>query len=438
MASGVISGRQLRLRDYRYSGEVTSLILTFTILVTLYALAVWLFPSSTKQSRQTLTITCVGLAVYVITIIVQQRSVFGTLVRVSPRQFPELYELATAAAECLSSQPVPVYVKRSSEQNIYTLGFWGNPLIVITSSMIDQMEPQNLQFFIGREIGHIQAGHTWLRALLKPLGSDVPVIGRLLNSVIFGDWVNRAELTADRAGFIACRSLTTAVISMLKFGVGVNLFQKLDIREFLEQINDVRSVGGRVTEIIAEQPYLTERIRHLVRFALSDRFREIVPEERAYTQILNALPQAFISTNGVSIKVPSPAPLETQPTPSSPTPSSPKEITPSEYDTVTELDDNAHDPRLRLVSVNNNEPHILRRLKTRIGRNLDNDIVVNSDRASRYHAEIVREGSSFLLIDKSSRNGVWLNGRKITGPSEIKVGDRIRIGKQEFTFTRKD
>src|ERR1043165_8428148 len=120
MASNVISGRQLRLRDYRYPGEVTSLVLTFTLLAALYVLAVWLFPNSGQQVKKVLAITAVGLTVYVITIIVQQRSVFGTLVRVSPRQFLELHKLATAAAENLGTQPVPVYVKRSSEQNIYT------------------------------------------------------------------------------------------------------------------------------------------------------------------------------------------------------------------------------------------------------------------------------------------------------------------------------
>src|SRR4030095_5705266 len=100
----------------------------------------------------------------------------------------------------------------------------------------------NLQFFIGRELGHIKAGHTWLRTLLKPLGADVPGIGQLLHSVIFGDWINRTEYTADRAGFIACRSLTTAISTMLKFGVGVRLFEKLDIKEFLDQVNQVSSL----------------------------------------------------------------------------------------------------------------------------------------------------------------------------------------------------
>jgi Zn-dependent protease with chaperone function len=428
MASSVISGRQIRLRDYRYPGEVPSLALTFIIIITLYVLAIWLFPSSSRQTVQALVITVLGLAVYIVTVMVQQRAAFGTLVRVSPRQFPELYELAATAAERLSSAPVPVYVKRASEMNIYPLGLWSQTLIVITSSMVDQMEPSNLQFFIGREIGHIQAGHTWLRALLKPVGSEVPVIGKLLNSVIFGDWINRSEFTADRAGFIACRSLTTSVSAMLKFGVGIRLFEKLDIREFLEQINDVRSVGGRVTDIINEQPYLTERVRHLVRFALSDQFRAIEPEERTYTQILNALPQAYFSTGFLLPKAPKTTALEA----------------PADNPTLDEIelpageDENALDPRFQLISVSGDEPHFLRRLKTRLGRNLDNDIVISSDRASRYHAEIIHQEHEWLIVDQNSRNGVWLNGRKIVAQAELKAGDRIRIGKQEFTFTIKD
>ncbi|HYE74915.1 MAG TPA: M48 family metalloprotease, partial [Blastocatellia bacterium] len=156
-----MSTRQIRLRDFRYPGEVLSLLLTFIILAGLYSLAVIFFPSSLKQVWQTLIITALGLAVYIITVIVQQRSAFGTLVRVSPRQFPELYEVAARAAQKLNSPGVPVYVKRSSEQQIYTLGFWRKPIIVITSAMVDQMTLENLQFFIGRQIGHIRAGHTW-------------------------------------------------------------------------------------------------------------------------------------------------------------------------------------------------------------------------------------------------------------------------------------
>jgi pSer/pThr/pTyr-binding forkhead associated (FHA) protein/Zn-dependent protease with chaperone function len=430
MVSDVVPSRQVRLRDFRYPGEVLSLLLTFFVLTSLYALAVIFFPASAKQVWQALIITALGLAVYIITVVVQQRAAFGTLVRVSPRQFPELYEITLVAARRLNSPPVPLYVKRQSEQNIYTLGLWGQPLIVVTSAMVDQMTLDSLQFFIGREVGHIRAGHTWLRTLIRPLGTGVPIIGKLLDSVVFGDWMNRTELTADRAGFIACNSLTVAVSTMLKFGVGVKLFEKLDIREFLQQLDDLRSVGGRFTEIVAEQPYLIQRVRRLVRYALSKEFREITPgDDPRYTQILDALPQAFINTSLYQLRAEALA----------------AEAHDSTLTTRAELtgpvepapggeDDNAPDPRLTLVSADGGERYTLRRRHTRIGRNLDNDIVIANDRVSRYHAEIVREGGELMITDAGSRNGVWLNGSKVTAPTPLRSGDNVRLGRQEFTF----
>ena len=70
--------------------------------------------------------------------------------------------------------------------------------------------------------------------------------------------------------------------------------------------------------------------------------------------------------------------------------------------------------------------------------NHDNDIVLDSDRASRYHVELVRLGGDLMLVDKQSRNGVWLNGRRVKEPMAIKSGDILRIGKQEFTFVVKE
>ena len=428
MVSNASSVRQLKLRNYRYPGEVSSLLLTFLILASLYALVIIFFPSNAKQVWQTLIITTIGLGVYVITVIVQQRSAVGTLVRVSPRQFHDIHEAGTIAATRLSSPFVPIYVKRSSEQNIYTLGLLSQPLIVITSSMIDQMSNESLQFFIGREIGHIRAGHAWLRTLLRPLGAGIPLIGKLLDSVIFGDWMNRTELTADRAGFIACDSLTVSVSTLLKFGVGTSLFEKLDIREFLEQLNDVRSVGRRVTEIVSEQPYLIQRIRRLVRFALSNEFSPLDNRERQNTGILNQIPQAFIDTSGISYRGQRSA--------------EEAETKLSEPDTVPTTDfaedttDNSFAPNWTLVTVSTKEPRQLRRHHTTIGRSIECDIVLtDDDRVSRNHAEIVRQGNDLMLVDCGSRNGVWLNQQRLTEAAKLKARDHIRIGRQEFIFT---
>ncbi len=424
MASEVISGRPARLRDYRYAGEVLSLALTLFVLGSLYALGAIFFPSTWSATLKALFITTAGLSVYILSVKLQQRAALGTMVRVSPRQFPELYDLAAKAAGRLSHPQVPIYVKRQSEMNIYTVGLWQQPIIVLTSALVDQMEPDNLQFFIGREIGHVAAGHIWLRTLLKPLGADVPVFGKLLNSVVFGDWINRTEFTADRAGFIACRSLTTAVSTMLKFGVGVRLFEKLDIKEFLAQINEVSNVRGHLTEIVAEQPYLTQRIRSLVRFALSQRYKSLSPEKHSNTRILRAIPEKFV-TSGIGF--------------------SDLEIDESEEDlsiTIADFadfdDDNAPDPRLNLVAADGSVAYTLRSHMTRIGRNQENDIVLDSDRVSRFHAEIVREGDYMLIVDKDSRNGVWVNRERVKNSTAIKSGDTIRIGRRDFTFVKEE
>ena len=431
MVSNASSARQIKLRNYRYPGEVLSLVLTFSILASLYALAIILFPSNAKQVWQTLIITAIGLAVFVITVVVQQRAAFGTLVRVSSRQFPDIYEAGSIAASRLSSPPVPIYVKRAAEQNIYTLGLSSQPLIVITSGMIDQMSNESLQFFIGREIGHIRAGHAWLRTLLRPLGAGIPVIGKLLDSVVFGDWMNRTELTADRAGFIACDSLTVAVSTMLKFGVGTRLFEKLDIREFLEQINDVRSVGGRVTEIISEQPYLIQRIRRLVRFALSHEYSPLSNRERQNTGILEQIPQAFIDTSGVALP-------RRKAVGENETPLADPDTVPT-VDFTEDALDNSFVPDWTLLSISKNEMLQLRRRHTTIGRSVENDIVLtDDDRVSRNHAEIVRQGDQLMLVDCGSRNGVWLNHQRIKEAMELKAGDRIRIGRQEFLLTAQE
>ena len=52
---------------------------------------------------------------------------------------------------------------------------------------------------------------------------------------------------------------------------------------------------GHLTEIVAEQPYLTQRVRALVRFSLSERFGALLPERQSHTGILRSIPDTFVS-----------------------------------------------------------------------------------------------------------------------------------------------
>jgi adenylate cyclase len=82
----------------------------------------------------------------------------------------------------------------------------------------------------------------------------------------------------------------------------------------------------------------------------------------------------------------------------------------------------------------------------RIGRHGDNDIAVPSHRVSRQHALI--QLSSFLpsgqpspepgyyLIDLGSRNGSFVNGKRVSVPMQLQDGDLITVGDRGITFRR--
>lgn len=50
---------------------------------------------------------------------------------------------------------------------------------------------------------------------------------------------------------------------------------------------------------------------------------------------------------------------------------------------------------------------------TTLGRHLENDIVFHEDFLSRFHAEIIYENEKYVLYDKNSTSGTFVNGRKI-------------------------
>jgi SARP family transcriptional regulator, regulator of embCAB operon len=78
--------------------------------------------------------------------------------------------------------------------------------------------------------------------------------------------------------------------------------------------------------------------------------------------------------------------------------------------------------------------HPLRGAATRIGRLPDNDIVLDDAMVSRHHAMIVDTGTSFVITDLRSANGVELGDSRIRGSATLADGDGIRISDHEFTF----
>ncbi len=68
-----------------------------------------------------------------------------------------------------------------------------------------------------------------------------------------------------------------------------------------------------------------------------------------------------------------------------------------------------------------------------IGRTDENDICVNHRSISRHHAKVVRENSTYSVVDLHSANGVRVNGDEY-GKVELRPGDLVDLGHVRFRY----
>ena len=71
--------------------------------------------------------------------------------------------------------------------------------------------------------------------------------------------------------------------------------------------------------------------------------------------------------------------------------------------------------------------------KITFGTNEDNDLVLNDEFVSRHHGEIYFRKGEFFIRDLGSRNGTFINGKRVKG-SIIESGCRIETGNTGFVF----
>lgn len=70
---------------------------------------------------------------------------------------------------------------------------------------------------------------------------------------------------------------------------------------------------------------------------------------------------------------------------------------------------------------------------TRLGRQLDNDIVFNEEFVSRFHAEIRFEDDKYVLYDNGSTSGTFVNSQKIDR-CVLNSGDLIALASIQIMF----
>ena len=66
---------------------------------------------------------------------------------------------------------------------------------------------------------------------------------------------------------------------------------------------------------------------------------------------------------------------------------------------------------------------------TVLGRSSETDVVLDDPYASEFHMRLVAQDNGIMLHDLGSTNGTYVNGRRVTAPTQLRRGDTIQVGK---------
>ncbi|HET9394032.1 MAG TPA: RDD family protein [Candidatus Rubrimentiphilum sp.] len=210
-------------------------------------------------------------------------ALLGSCVMITKHHFPELFAVVERCSSLLQLPMPMVFVRDDIHVPVVAVGFGDPYSLIVSSHWLDHFKEDELTFMIGRELGHIAAGHTRLTSILSVNGRENAII-----SLIFGAWLRRTEFTADRVGLLCCGSTEAAyrAIALCEF----HLFaRKVDLAAFAQQRAEIAHDSVlRLGEWLSPNPYATNRMESLRVFhhtALYDYW-----EERLLAQPVKSVP----------------------------------------------------------------------------------------------------------------------------------------------------
>ena len=235
----------------------------------------------------------------------QELSMHGVLC--GPNQYPEIHEMGAECARRLGIGIPQIYVKFDVVLNAYTYALENTePIIVVTSPIVERFSPGELKTVIGHECGHIHNLHGVYNVAAEVIlqavsggASAIPGLSAVVAfattgvRIMFKDWSRCAEITSDRAGLICSDSVRDAVMVDAKIAMGGGeALKDINIDEYLKQIDTTQSTVGRYMEVLNTHPLLHKRILATKLFSQSDVYHQWRPDQK--TPDTHTLPKAEI------------------------------------------------------------------------------------------------------------------------------------------------
>lgn len=174
----------------------------------------------------------------------------GNCFRVTPRNFPDLYEIFIDCCQILDYHPAPdLYVRRGKGHiETYSAGV-DRPIIVLNLETIEWLSERELLFLLGGEISRIKGGYlkyqqlAYVMDLLKSVISSTTLgFGSIAANgieVALYNWIIMGNFTADRVGLLTCQDVNSAITALIKLGgLPEQHLTPLTIREFCTQARE--------------------------------------------------------------------------------------------------------------------------------------------------------------------------------------------------------
>lgn len=163
---------------------------------------------------------------------------------VGEKQLPHLHKLLVDACKILDLEIPQLYVKQHPVPNAYTFAMRGKqPFIVLHTSLIDMLTPEEIQAVIAHELGHLKCEHgvylTLANIIVLAAGGLLPTwagaIAQSLQAQML-EWLRCAEFTCDRAALLAIQdSKVVSSVLMKLAGGSPTLAPQLNLDAFLAQ-----------------------------------------------------------------------------------------------------------------------------------------------------------------------------------------------------------
>lgn len=202
---------------------------------------------------------CSILIIYVVMLRLIGR-IRGNAVKVSTKQFPELFELVNSQSKALELNKVPnVYIiQKGGFINAFASRFMRKYYVVLFAPILEEAYKEGketLAFIVGHELGHIKRNHL---GALKNLF--------ILPSIFFFYplWLaysKAREYTCDRIGYALSPSGALKGFGLL--AVGPQLYGKLDIEDWLLSGEQDAGLATSVDEFFSTHPHLVQRVKAL-------------------------------------------------------------------------------------------------------------------------------------------------------------------------------